>query len=116
TNYMILENIRSIIGELNTRVSNNVTNNLIVGYTYQDESRDSRGTFFPLVDILQEGATYTSFGFEPFTPNNELTYSTFQLQNNLQIFKGNHTITAGVTLQRYESENTFFPGSQSAYV
>ena len=116
TNYVIQENIRSIIAELNTRISNNVTNNLIVGYTHQDESRDSRGSFFPLVDILKDGATYTSFGFEPFTPNNELRYNTFQLQNNLQIFKGNHTITGGVTLQRYESENIFFPGSQSAYV
>ncbi|KPQ19842.1 MAG: TonB-dependent receptor [Algoriphagus marincola HL-49] len=116
TNYQILENIRSIIGELNTRISNNMTNNLIVGYTYQDESRDSRGDFFPLVDILQDGRTYTSFGFEPFTPFNELRYSTFQLQNNLQLFKGKHTYTAGVTLQRYESENVFFFGSQSAYV
>lgn len=116
TNYQILENIRSIIGELNTRISSNMTNNLIVGYTYQDESRASRGSFFPLVDILQDGATYTSFGFEPFTPNNELRYSTFQLQNNLQLFKGKHTYTAGITLQSYESENVFFPGSQSAYV
>ncbi len=116
TNYIILENIRSIIGELNTRISSNMTNNLIVGYTYQDESRDSRGQFFPLVDIRQDGATYTSFGFEPFTPSNELRYSTFQLQNNLQIFKGKHTITAGVNLERYSYENVFFPGSQSAYV
>ncbi len=116
TNYIILENIRSIVAELNTRIGTNMTNNLIVGYTYQDESRDSRGTFFPLVDILKDGTTYTSFGFEPFTPNNELRYKTFQLQDNLQIFKGKHTITTGVTLQRYESENVFFPGSQSAYV
>lgn len=116
TNYIVLENIRSIIGELNTRINSNMTNNLIVGYTYQDESRDSRGQFFPLVDIRQDGATYTSFGFEPFTPNNELRYGTFQLQNNLQIFKGKHTITAGVNLERYSYENVFFPGSQSAYV
>lgn len=116
SNYIILENIRSIVGELNTRINTNMTNNLIVGYTYQDESRGSRGDFFPMVDILKDGATYTTFGFEPFTPNNELRYSTFQLQNNLQIFKGIHTITAGLSLERYESENVFFPGSQSAYV
>lgn len=116
TNYQILENIRSIIGELNTRISSSMTNNLIVGYTYQDESRASRGDFFPLVDILKDGSTYTSFGFEPFTPSNELRYGTFQLQNNLQLFKGKHTYTGGITFQSYESENVFFPGSQSAYV
>ena len=116
SNYSIGENIRSIIGELNSRIGNNVTNNLIVGYTYQDESRGYKGEFFPMVDILNNGATYTSFGFEPFTPNNELRYKTFQVQNNLQIFAGNHTITTGVTYEKYQSENVFFPGSQSVYV
>ncbi len=116
SNYSINENIRSIVAELNTRVSNNVSNNLIVGYTFQDESRGSRGEFFPMVDILNNGATYTTFGFEPFTPNNELRYKTFQIQDNLQIFAGKHTITAGFSYENYQSENVFFPGSQSVYV
>lgn len=116
SNYSIMENIRSVVAELNSRLKDNMTNSLIVGYTYQDESRGFKGTFFPLVDILQEDRTYTSFGFEPFTPNNELRYKTFQIQNNLQIFKGKHTITAGFSYENYQSENVFFPGSQSVYV
>jgi hypothetical protein len=116
SDYGIQENIRSFVAELNSRLRTNVTNSLIVGYTYQDESRTSKGDFFPMVDILNNGATYMSFGFEPFTPNNELRYKTFQVQNNLQIFAGKHTITAGFSYERYESENVFFPGSQSVYV
>ncbi|WP_026952982.1 TonB-dependent receptor [Algoriphagus mannitolivorans] len=116
SNYSILENIRSVVGELNTRINNNMTNNLIVGYTFQDESRGYKGEFFPMVDILNNGTTYTSFGFEPFTPNNELRYKTFQVQNNLQIFAGKHTFTLGFSYEKYQSENVFFPGSQSAYV
>ena len=30
--------------------------------------------------------------------------------------RGNHTLTFGASAERYESENVFFPGSQSAYV
>ena len=116
SNYIINENIRSVVGELNSRLSDRVTNNLIVGYTYQDESRGSRGDFFPMVDILKDGATYTTFGFEPFTPNNELRYKTFQIQNNLQIFRDRSTWTFGGSYEKYQSENVFFPGSQSAYV
>jgi hypothetical protein len=116
SNYSILENIRSIVAELNTRVRTNMSNSLIVGYTFQDESRGSRGTFFPMVDILNNGSVYTTFGFEPFTPNNELRYKTFQIQDNLQIFAGKHTITTGFSYEYYASENVFFPGSQSAYV
>jgi hypothetical protein len=116
SNYLINENIRSIVGELNTRIRDNISNNLIVGYTYQDESRGSRGNFFPMVDILKDGATYTTFGFEPFTPNNELRYKTFQVQNNLQIYRDKSTWTIGLSYENYQSENVFFPGSQSAYV
>lgn len=116
SNYMIMENIRSIIGEWNSVLSKNLTNNLIIGYNYSDESRDSRGTFFPFVDILNSGSTYTSFGFEPFTPNNELRYWSFQLQNNLTYYAGDHTLTFGISAESYESENVFFPGSQSVYV
>jgi hypothetical protein len=116
SNYSIMENIRSFVTELNTRIKDNMSNSLIVGYTYQDESRGFKGSFFPMVDILKEGRTYTSFGFEPFTPNNELRYKTFQIQDNLQIFAGKHTITAGFSYEHYQSENVFFPGAQSAYV
>ncbi len=116
SNYSILENIRSVVAELNSRIGTKVTNSLIVGYTYQDESRGVKGEFFPMVDILNNGSTYTSFGFEPFTPNNELRYKTFQVQDNLQVFAGNHTLTFGFSYEKYQSENVFFPGSQSAYV
>ncbi len=116
SNYQIKENIRSLVGEWNSLFGDRMANNLIVGYTSQDESRASRGTVFPFVDILKDGATYTSFGFEPFTPNNELRYNSFQVQNNLTISRDRHDFTIGASIERYESENVFFPGSQSSYV
>ena len=116
SNYQIMENIRSIIGEWHSVIGNRMANQLIGGFTHQDESRKSRGQFFPFVDILDSGATYTSFGFEPFTPNNELRYKTFQAQDNFTIFGNRHTLTFGGSAERYESENVFFPGSQSVYV
>jgi len=117
SNYQIMENIRSGIGEWNWVIGNNKANSLITGYTTQDESRNSRGALFPFVDILDgAGQAYTSFGFEPFTPNNELRYQTFQLQDNFTRFGQNHTLTFGGSLERYKSENVFFPGKQSAYV
>jgi hypothetical protein len=116
SNYQILENIRSFIGEWNSTFGKNMANSLISGYTQQDESRASRGTFFPMVDVLEGGSVYTTFGFEPFTPNNELRYNTFQIQNNLTMYRKGHALTFGGSVERYESENVFFPGAQSAYV
>jgi len=116
SNYTILENIRSLVGEWNSQVTSSLANNLIVGYTSQDESRGAIGTLFPFVDVLNGGSVYTSFGSEPFTPNNELRYSSFQVQNNLTRLGTYHTQTFGVSAEWYESENVFFPGSQSVYV
>lgn len=117
SNYQIKENIRSLVGEWNSLIGDRVANNLIVGFTEQDESRAVRGgSFFPFVDILKDGSTYTSFGYEPFTPSNELRYNSFQIQNNLTISRDKHDFTLGGSFEKYESENVFFPGSQSAYV
>jgi outer membrane receptor protein involved in Fe transport len=114
SNYIQLEKIRSVIGELNSNFGK-LSNNLIVGYTYQNEDRGSRGSFFPLVEILNGGQTYMTFGFEPFTPSNKLNYSTFQIQDNLTYYGRNHVITAGFSVERLAFENVFFPFSQGRY-
>lgn len=116
SNYTILENDRSIVGEWNSIVSDNMANNLIVGYSYSNESRGDVGTLFPFVDILNSNLVYTSFGSEPFTPNNELYYWSYQLQDNFTVDLGNHVLTFGFSGEKYHSENVFFPGKQSAYV
>ena len=60
-----------------------MANSLIVGYTKQDESRGVAWLVLPVRGHPRAtGSVYTSFGFEPFTPNNELRYNTFQMQNN----------------------------------
>ena len=108
TNYTLLENIKSGVGEWNTVIGNSMSNNLIVGLTSNDESRGALDKLFPFVDILQGGTSYMSFGTEPFTVNNELRYKTFQLQDSFTKYGTKHTFTFGATAQRYESENVFW--------
>ncbi|MBX3132110.1 MAG: TonB-dependent receptor [Gemmatimonadaceae bacterium] len=116
SNYTILENIRSYAAEWNSLITDRMSNQMIFTYTKQDESRGAISNLFPFVDILDGGQTYISFGSEPFTPNNELRYSTWQLQNNFTIYGNRHDLTFGLNIEGYESENVFFPGKQSAYV
>jgi hypothetical protein len=118
SNYSVLENIKSGIGEWNMVLGQTMSNSLITGYTTNDESRGDVGKLFPFVDILgPDGVAYTSFGSEPFTPNNELRYKTFQLKDDLTKFGTTHSFTFGGTLQYYESENVFWNCCrQSSYV
>ena len=108
TTYKILENIKSGIGELNSVIGGTMSNNLIVGFTSNDESRGGTGDLFPFVDILENGVSYISFGTEPFSVQNELRYKTFQLQDSFTKFGNRHTLTFGASTQRYESENVFW--------
>jgi len=116
TNYSILENRRSLAAEWNSQISQNLANQVIIGYDFSDESRGTPGEFFPMVDILSGNNVYTTFGREPFSPNNELRYRSLQLQNNFTRFGVSHTQTFGASAEFYRSENVFFPGSQSVYV
>jgi hypothetical protein len=117
SNYAILENNRSIVAELNSTFGRNMSNNMIVGYNTSDESRKVISPpWFPLVEVLEGGLPYTTFGFEPFTPSNQLVYNSYQFQDNFSIYLPNHSLTIGVSVEKYHSTNVFFPGAQSVYV
>lgn len=115
SNYSQLENIKSGIGEWNAVLGNSMSNSLIVGYTTNNESREF-SQVFPFVDILDgSGVALTSFGTDPFTPNNELFYNTFQLQDSFTKFSNKHTLTFGGAVEKYHSDNVFFQLSNSVY-
>jgi len=117
SNYAILENIRSIVGEWNASLGKNMSNNLIAGYNTSNESRKNiKPPWFPEVEILNAGFSYTTFGFEPFTPLNQLYYHSYQLQDNFTIYLPQHSVTFGVSVEKYHSTNVFFQGAQSIYV
>jgi outer membrane receptor for ferrienterochelin and colicin len=114
-NYIQLEKINSVIGELNSTFSSRFSNKLIAGYTYQDEGRDRRGDLFPLIDIANAGITYISAGFDAFTHLNEVSYSTFQFQDNFTYYAGKHTLTAGLNLEKLKFNNTFVQNGVGVY-
>jgi hypothetical protein len=114
SNYTMGENIKSGVGEWNA-VLGTFTNDLIIGDTFNDESR-APVPLFPFVVIGDgAGSASTSFGSEPFTPNNTLTYKQFQLQDSITKFAGTHSWTFGGAVEKFHSDNSFYFGIQSAY-
>ena len=119
-NYEINNDIYSIIGQLNTRISNKVSNELIFGWTANRDYRAVKGgTVFPIVDILDGSNTdrnYISFGSESFTPNNKLFTDTWQASDNFTFYNGKHTISAGANFESFKFFNQFTPNIQGQYI
>jgi hypothetical protein len=115
--YSINNNADIIIGELNTRFSNNASNKLQIGYT---SLRDFRGSLsageFPQVDILDgNGLPFTTFGYERFTYGNELNTDVIQLNNIFNLYKGKHEFTFGTQNSFKKYSNGFSPNYAGAF-
>ncbi len=93
--------------ELNSRLGNKFSNNLIIGYTTVRDDRDPSGDPFPTVDI-QDGDGTISFGSEPFSTANLLNTDYLTITNNFEIYAGRHTVTLGANLEFATVKNLFF--------
>lgn len=118
--YRINQNLRSIIGELNSTFSNRFANNIQLGYSaFRDFRQGGRGVAtpnFPTVDIIgPNGNTLTTFGAEPFTPNNVLNQDIIQLNDRFDIFLGKHTVSVGTANEFYHFYNGFTPLITGSY-
>ena len=115
--YVINNNFNILIGELNSRFSNKLSNKLQVGLTQLRDFRSPHSTSgtFPLVDILNNGNIYTTFGYEMYTYNNKLNTDVYQLNDILTYYKGAHEITLGTQNSIKKYQNAFAPGYQGVY-
>ncbi len=115
--YEINNNANVFIAELNTKMSNRMSNKLQVGYTALRDFRNAlSGKEFPMVDILDgNGKPFTSFGYELYTYGNKLNTDVYQLNDNLSIYAGKHEISVGLQSSFKKYLNGFSPNYEGVY-
>lgn len=92
--------------ELNSRISNTISNNLIVGYNRIRESRDIYGGLFPQVRIDDPIGTF-EFGAQRSSTANELDQDIFEFTDNFTYLLGRHNITLGTHNEFFRFRNLF---------
>jgi hypothetical protein len=93
---------------------NTMSNHLTVGATFVRDDRDPFGDPFPAV-FIDDFRGGISFGSETFSTANLLNQDIITITDNLEIYKGKHTILAGVNMEFYGTKNLFIPYNYGDY-
>lgn len=105
--YQINNELRSVLVELNSKISETVSNKLQAGYTHFNDYRNPFSEPAPVINIQSNGSNYIIAGHEPFSINNTLDQKVFQITNNLSYNVGKHAFTFGASFEKYQFENSF---------
>lgn len=106
--YRTNNNFNIWMADLNTVVNDRMSNYLKIGYSRLRDFRDMDGGYFPQVDILNgDNQTYTSFGTEANSFNNQLSTDIWQIQDNFVMNLGKHQVTVGTQSDYRSFENGF---------
>jgi len=117
--YRINNNFNIGILELDSRISNTISNRATVGYSALRDFRSSLSSTLPMVDIgngtaglgqpgyVAATATATSFGYEQFTAGNLLSTNIWQFSDDFTVYAGKHEITVGTNDQIQSYTNGF---------
>ena len=108
SSYRIFNKISSYVAELNSNISSNLSNNMMISYTEFRDHREPKSAPFPVVDIWNaNGQLAITAGSEMFSTNNVLDQNVLQFTNNLTWFQNAHTWTFGVNYEQFKFDNSF---------
>ena len=104
TNYTV----KTFALDLNSRLTDNLSNQLLLTYSQIDQKRESPSSAFPFIDILDgDGGAYISLGYEPFTWNNAVNNNVFNVKDDVTWYLANHTLTGGISYEYQMAENIY---------
>ncbi|TAF43983.1 MAG: TonB-dependent receptor [Sphingobacteriales bacterium] len=96
--------------ELRSKLSEKISNNLILGYTKVDDARKINGDLFPMVTINNIGgiaANTAVFGSQRSSVANGLNQSILEFTDNVKINLGKHLVTVGTHNEFFKFNNLF---------
>ena len=107
--------VHSFSLDLNSRLTENLSNQLLATYSKLDDIRDSDSGMFPFVDILKDGNNYIALGYELFTWNNAVHNTIWNVKDDVTYYLGAHKITGGVSFEHQMADNMYMRNGTGYY-
>ena len=112
--------VHSFSFDLNSRLSDNLSNQLLATFSKLDDIRGSTSSEFPFIDILKKDTegndqAYMSLGYELFTWNNGVHNNVFNIKDELTYYMGNHKIVGGIAYEYKMADNAYMRNGTGYY-
>ena len=110
--------VHSVSLDLNSRINENLSNQLLATFSKLDDVRGTNSEEFPFIDILDGTGTttqYMALGYELFTWNNAVHNTVANVKDDLTYYLGNHKIMAGLNYEYQMADNAYMRNGTGYY-
>lgn len=104
--------------DLNSRLTDNISNQLLITLNKSTDERATNSDEFPFIDILDGTGTntpYISLGYELFSYNNAVRNTVWNAKDDVTFYLDNHKVMAGVYFESMGAENQYMRNGTGYY-
>ena len=101
--------------DLNSRLTDNLSNQLLFTLSKLDDVRGTNSADFPFIDITKDGDNYMALGYELFTWNNAVHNTIWNIKDDITYYAGAHKIMAGITFEHQMADNQYMRNGSGYY-
>ena len=112
--------VHSFSANLNSRLTDNLSNEFLATFSKLDDIRTTNSSEFPFIDITMTDAdgnrdNYMALGYELFTWNNAVHNTIWNLRDDLTWYYGNHKIMGGLSFEHQMADNQYMRNGTGYY-
>ena len=101
--------------DLNSRLTDNLSNQFLATISKLDDVRGTNSAEFPFIDITRDGDNYMALGYELFTWNNAVHNTIWNIKDDVTYYMGDHKIMAGITFEHQMADNQYMRNGSGYY-
>ena len=115
TMYSMQNKVHSWSIDLNSRLTDNISNQFLATISKLDDIRGTNSSEFPHIDITKDDDNYMALGYELFTWNNAVHNTIWNFKDDVTYYMGAHKIMAGISFEHQMADNMYMRNGAGYY-